>query len=175
MLYHCRILGSQDTLFDHLGRHYFFHCFIQGSIDIIFGSARSLYQVKKQSCLSSGGIKQRISQKLFWSRVAAFTRLQKAMEQWRHRRGTPCPIITASPSLTASWVGKGRCIWEERGGDTRRWCTPIANWRASCCLKGGATGETNHGEGMHGLIYLNPVIITFCFFFWFRLKWVIDI
>ncbi|XP_074572137.1 pectinesterase QRT1-like [Curcuma longa] len=44
MLYRCRILGSQDTLFDHLGRHYFFQCFIQGSIDIIFGSARSLYQ-----------------------------------------------------------------------------------------------------------------------------------
>ncbi|XP_058068865.1 pectinesterase QRT1 [Magnolia sinica] len=44
MFYSCRILGSQDTLFDHIGRHYFFKCYIQGSIDFIFGKARSLYQ-----------------------------------------------------------------------------------------------------------------------------------
>ncbi|KAK8949528.1 Pectinesterase QRT1 [Platanthera zijinensis] len=40
----CRILGHQDTLFDQTGRHYFYECYIQGSIDFIFGSARSLYQ-----------------------------------------------------------------------------------------------------------------------------------
>ncbi|XP_072973522.1 pectinesterase QRT1 [Typha angustifolia] len=44
MLYRCRVLGSQDTLFDHIGRHYFFQCYIQGAIDFIFGTARSLYQ-----------------------------------------------------------------------------------------------------------------------------------
>ncbi|KAJ4815454.1 Pectinesterase [Rhynchospora pubera] len=44
VLYRCNILGTQDTLFDHQGRHYFFHCFIQGSIDFIFGNAKSLYQ-----------------------------------------------------------------------------------------------------------------------------------
>jgi pectin methylesterase-like acyl-CoA thioesterase len=45
MLYRCRILGTQDTLFDNIGRHYLFNCDIQGSIDFIFGNARSLYQV----------------------------------------------------------------------------------------------------------------------------------
>jgi pectinesterase len=45
MLYRCRVLGTQDTLFDNMGRHYFYHCEIQGSIDFIFGNARSLYQV----------------------------------------------------------------------------------------------------------------------------------
>ncbi|KAL6009606.1 hypothetical protein ACLOJK_000034 [Asimina triloba] len=40
----CRIYGSQDTLFDHTGRHYFYKCYIQGSIDFIFGSGRSLYE-----------------------------------------------------------------------------------------------------------------------------------
>ncbi|KAH0466796.1 hypothetical protein IEQ34_004034 [Dendrobium chrysotoxum] len=35
MLYRCRILG----------RHFFYECYIQGSIDFIFGSAKSLYQV----------------------------------------------------------------------------------------------------------------------------------
>ncbi|KAH9305086.1 hypothetical protein KI387_009490, partial [Taxus chinensis] len=40
----CGMLGFQDTLFDHTGRHYFLNCFIQGSIDFIFGSGRSLYK-----------------------------------------------------------------------------------------------------------------------------------
>ncbi|KAJ3673074.1 hypothetical protein LUZ60_006448 [Juncus effusus] len=44
VLYRCRILGTQDTLFDHYGRHFFYQCHIQGSIDFIFGNARSLYQ-----------------------------------------------------------------------------------------------------------------------------------
>lgn len=44
MLYRCSILGTQDTLFDNIGRHYFYNCDIQGSIDFIFGNARSLYQ-----------------------------------------------------------------------------------------------------------------------------------
>ncbi|KAL4184785.1 hypothetical protein AMTRI_Chr10g227250 [Amborella trichopoda] len=40
----CRVLGSQDTLFDENGRHFFYRSYIQGSIDFIFGSGRSLYQ-----------------------------------------------------------------------------------------------------------------------------------
>ncbi|XP_056684541.1 probable pectinesterase 15 isoform X2 [Spinacia oleracea] len=42
--YGCGFYGSQDTLNDDRGRHYFKDCFIQGSIDFIFGEARSLYQ-----------------------------------------------------------------------------------------------------------------------------------
>ncbi|XP_077217537.1 pectinesterase QRT1-like [Tasmannia lanceolata] len=44
MIFRCRILGSQDTLFDHHGRHYFYKSYIEGSIDFIFGKGRSLYQ-----------------------------------------------------------------------------------------------------------------------------------
>ncbi|XP_031486457.1 pectinesterase QRT1-like [Nymphaea colorata] len=44
MFFRCKVLGSQDTLFDHMGRHYFYHCEIHGAIDFIFGSARSLYE-----------------------------------------------------------------------------------------------------------------------------------
>jgi pectin methylesterase-like acyl-CoA thioesterase len=36
----------QDTLFDDLGRHYFSDCFIEGSIDFIFGNGRSFYEVR---------------------------------------------------------------------------------------------------------------------------------
>eukprot|EP01018_Ginkgo_biloba_P003743 Gb_32012 [translate_table: standard] len=40
----CRMVGCQDTLFDHIGRHYFWNCYIEGSIDFVFGNGRSLYQ-----------------------------------------------------------------------------------------------------------------------------------
>ncbi|KAK7838831.1 putative pectinesterase 15 [Quercus suber] len=36
--------GAQDTLYDESGRHYFRECFIQGSIDFIFGNGRSIYE-----------------------------------------------------------------------------------------------------------------------------------
>lgn len=43
--YSCKFYGAQDTLYDQAGRHYFKNCFIQGSIDFIFGDGQSLYQV----------------------------------------------------------------------------------------------------------------------------------
>ena len=43
--YNVNFYGAQDTLYDHKGRHYFFRCFIEGSIDTIFGDARSLFFV----------------------------------------------------------------------------------------------------------------------------------
>ncbi|CAN4113356.1 unnamed protein product [Withania somnifera] len=42
--YNCSLYGSQDTLYDHKGLHYFNNCFIQGSVDFIFGYGRSLYE-----------------------------------------------------------------------------------------------------------------------------------
>ncbi|KAF5192023.1 Pectinesterase qrt1 [Thalictrum thalictroides] len=42
--YGCGFYGAQDTLNDDRGRHYFKECFIQGSIDFIFGRARSFYE-----------------------------------------------------------------------------------------------------------------------------------
>ncbi|KAK4420833.1 Pectinesterase QRT1 [Sesamum alatum] len=44
MFYNVRFLGSQDTLLDESGTHYFYQCFIQGSTDFIFGNGRSLYE-----------------------------------------------------------------------------------------------------------------------------------
>ncbi|KAL6334708.1 hypothetical protein AAG906_021367 [Vitis piasezkii] len=44
MFYNVRLLGAQDPLMDLFGTHYFNQCYIQGSIDFIFGGARSIYQ-----------------------------------------------------------------------------------------------------------------------------------
>nr|XP_024399458.1 probable pectinesterase 53 isoform X1 [Physcomitrium patens]PNR37458.1 hypothetical protein PHYPA_020567 [Physcomitrium patens] len=42
--YRVALLGAQDTLYDMAGRHYFKDCYIQGSIDFIFGSGQSYYE-----------------------------------------------------------------------------------------------------------------------------------
>jgi hypothetical protein len=43
--HNCRFIGFQDTLCDDRGRHFFKDCFIQGTVDFIFGNGKSLYLV----------------------------------------------------------------------------------------------------------------------------------
>ncbi|GAV75903.1 Pectinesterase domain-containing protein [Cephalotus follicularis] len=40
----CKFIGAQDTLYDHIGRHYFKECYIEGSVDFVFGNGLSLYK-----------------------------------------------------------------------------------------------------------------------------------
>ncbi|MCO5546946.1 hypothetical protein L7F22_000385 [Adiantum nelumboides] len=59
--YDCGFYGAQDTLFDYEGRHYFKNCYIQGSIDFIFGHGQSFFKgcqlvVTAQSGYVSGSI-----------------------------------------------------------------------------------------------------------------------
>ncbi|BFG23047.1 hypothetical protein CerSpe_093210 [Prunus speciosa] len=42
-LFNCRLIGFQDTLCDDRGNHFFKDCFIEGTVDFIFGSGKSLY------------------------------------------------------------------------------------------------------------------------------------
>ncbi|EEF32171.1 putative pectinesterase 63 [Ricinus communis] len=42
-IYNCRILGFQDTLCDDHGMHFFKDCYIEGTIDFIFGLGKSIY------------------------------------------------------------------------------------------------------------------------------------
>ncbi|KAJ8752546.1 hypothetical protein K2173_005435 [Erythroxylum novogranatense] len=41
--YNVRFLGFQDTLCDDRGRHFFKDCYIEGTVDFIFGSGKSIY------------------------------------------------------------------------------------------------------------------------------------
>ncbi|KAJ0612998.1 putative pectinesterase [Helianthus annuus] len=52
--YNCGFYGFQDTLFDDAGRHYFQNCFIEGTIDFIFGNGRSLYENCILNSVASG-------------------------------------------------------------------------------------------------------------------------
>ncbi|KAL8136382.1 hypothetical protein V2J09_002383 [Rumex salicifolius] len=41
--YNCRLIGFQDTLCDDAGKHFFKDCYIEGTVDFIFGDAQSMY------------------------------------------------------------------------------------------------------------------------------------
>lgn len=43
--HHCHFIGFQDTLCDDRGRHFFKDCYIEGTVDFIFGNGKSLYLV----------------------------------------------------------------------------------------------------------------------------------
>ncbi|KAK8940070.1 putative pectinesterase 68 [Platanthera guangdongensis] len=50
----CGFYGAQDTLCDDTGRHYFKDCYIEGSIDFIFGNGQSLYKDRNSPCERTG-------------------------------------------------------------------------------------------------------------------------
>jgi pectin methylesterase-like acyl-CoA thioesterase len=51
----CGDYDAQDTLCNNAGRHYFCDCYIEGSIDFVFGNARSLYQDCELRCAVDSG------------------------------------------------------------------------------------------------------------------------
>ncbi|GJU00698.1 putative pectinesterase 14 [Tanacetum coccineum] len=50
----CGFYGYQDTLHADVGRHYFKNCFIEGSVDYIFGNGRSLFENCTLNTVASG-------------------------------------------------------------------------------------------------------------------------
>ncbi|KAK9678753.1 hypothetical protein RND81_11G231300 [Saponaria officinalis] len=50
----CKFIGAQDTLYDHTGRHYFKDCYIEGSVDFVFGNGLSLYDGCHLHAVTSG-------------------------------------------------------------------------------------------------------------------------
>ncbi|KDP39969.1 hypothetical protein JCGZ_03500 [Jatropha curcas] len=41
--YNCRFIGFQDTICDDKGFHFFKDCYVEGTVDFIFGSGKSIY------------------------------------------------------------------------------------------------------------------------------------
>lgn len=54
--YNCRFLGWQDTLYLHHGRQYLRDCYIEGSVDFIFGNSTALLEHCHIHCKSEGFI-----------------------------------------------------------------------------------------------------------------------
>ncbi|KAH7279426.1 hypothetical protein KP509_37G019200 [Ceratopteris richardii] len=55
VFYGCGFIGFQDTLYDQKGEHYFRDCYIEGSIDFVFGNGRSMYEGCELHVVASGG------------------------------------------------------------------------------------------------------------------------
>ena len=64
----CGFYGAQDTLCDDAGRHYFKECYIEGSIDFIFGNGRSMYKVANPLLTTkiSFGCRFQVCNKMWW-------------------------------------------------------------------------------------------------------------
>nr|GME14403.1 pectinesterase 1-like [Ipomoea batatas] len=41
--YSCRFYGFQDTLCDHNNRHFYKDCYVEGTVDFVFGDAKSIF------------------------------------------------------------------------------------------------------------------------------------
>ncbi|XP_058747390.1 pectinesterase 31-like [Vicia villosa] len=54
--YDCRFLGWQDTLYLHYGKLYLRDCYIEGSVDFIFGNSTALLEHCHIHCKSAGFI-----------------------------------------------------------------------------------------------------------------------
>ncbi|XP_068648140.1 pectinesterase 31 [Aristolochia californica] len=54
--YNCRFLGWQDTLYLHYGKQYLRDCYIEGSVDFIFGNSTALLEHCHIHCKSPGFI-----------------------------------------------------------------------------------------------------------------------
>ncbi|KAK9101225.1 hypothetical protein Scep_024655 [Stephania cephalantha] len=52
--YNCKFLGYQDTLCDDKGNHFFQNCYIEGTVDFIFGDGRSLYLGSELHSIAEG-------------------------------------------------------------------------------------------------------------------------
>ncbi|CAL2243290.1 unnamed protein product [Prunus armeniaca] len=55
-LYNCKLIGFQDTLCDDRGNHLFKDCFIEGTVDFIWGSGKSLYLNTELHVLGDNGL-----------------------------------------------------------------------------------------------------------------------
>ncbi|XP_044468680.1 pectinesterase 31 [Mangifera indica] len=54
--YNCRFLGWQDTLYLHHGKQYLKDCYIEGSVDFIFGNSTVLFEHCHIHCKAAGFI-----------------------------------------------------------------------------------------------------------------------
>uniref|UniRef100_A0A0C9QM18 Pectinesterase n=1 Tax=Wollemia nobilis TaxID=56998 RepID=A0A0C9QM18_9CONI len=52
--YNCRFLGWQDTAYLHYGKQYLRDCYIEGSVDFIFGDATALFEHCHIHCKANG-------------------------------------------------------------------------------------------------------------------------
>lgn len=95
ILYHCRILGEQDTYFDGFRtRRYFKDCFIEGTIDFIFGFGVTLFDSCQIHSLTGSEIT-----------AASTPQYYEFGQVFRYCR------LTASPNVNSTSLGRPWFDW----------------------------------------------------------------
>nr|KJB33497.1 hypothetical protein B456_006G014000 [Gossypium raimondii] len=81
--YNCKFLGWQDTLYLHHGRQYLKDCYIEGSVDFIFGNSTALLEHCHIHCKSAGFITAQSRKTSQESTGYVFLRSVRHYWQWR--------------------------------------------------------------------------------------------
>ncbi|WOH15849.1 hypothetical protein DCAR_0935395 [Daucus carota subsp. sativus] len=126
--YHCAFFSTHNTLFDYKGRHYYDTCYIQGSIDFIFGRARSLYHMceifviedKKVEIHGSITAQSRESLKENSGFVFQYGRVYGMGHVYLGRaKGAFSRVVFANSYLSNTIVPEGWSLWRYDDGGTQ--------------------------------------------------------
>ncbi|KAL0339015.1 UNVERIFIED_CONTAM: putative pectinesterase 53 [Sesamum angustifolium] len=113
----CKFLGAQDTLYDHSGRHYYKDCYIEGSVDFIFGNGLSLFEECEVHA------------------VAAVTGAVTAQGRSSMLDDTGFSFVNCKVT------GQAHCTWGGHGVLSLGLFLPTLTWTTSSSPKAGMTGE----------------------------------
>ncbi|CAJ1948898.1 unnamed protein product, partial [Sphenostylis stenocarpa] len=98
--YNCRFLGWQDTLYLHYGKQYLKDCYIEGSVDFIFGNNTALLEHCHIHCKSAGFI--------------------TAQSETLHGK----KLVMYSRDVLSQVMGELHMhIWEDHGDLLQEWCS----------------------------------------------------
>ncbi|KAI3938283.1 hypothetical protein MKW92_048178 [Papaver armeniacum] len=122
--YNCTFYGYQDTLYDHKGLHYFKNCFIQGSVDFIFGYGRSLYETCYLNSVAT--------------KIASMTAQKRTNSSLSSGFSFKDSVVT----------GSGLSTWGERGVIVHALYFLTLSWTKLSFLKAGMIGEIKIVKGM---------------------------
>ncbi|XP_057812972.1 pectinesterase 31 isoform X2 [Cryptomeria japonica] len=152
--YSCRFLGWQDTAYLHYGKHYLRDCYIEGSVDFIFGNATALLENCHIHCKSQGFITAHSRKSAEESTGYVFLRILR--KTWSGMLVLICcwiDHVSAIGLLNAAEVLHGEhcvsslaveetvaCILDGHGHHLAEWYLHIHGWMHASNQRAGITG-----------------------------------
>ena len=113
----CRFLGWQDTVLLREGRQYFEDCYVEGSVDFIFGAATAFFERCELRCLAHGAITAASTpENAAHGFVFSRCRVTAAAGDWKAYLGRPwrpfANVIFLDTELPAAIAPAGWMSWQ---------------------------------------------------------------